>query len=213
MFKSSSNLIRQASQCGASRVLVSAHSGRALSTSTIRFEEQAERPEDSRQSRMASLLLEIPPEFKIQNLGEYQHLLFLVPRKLIWILQVPKTRDNRRSREATDHKTVSRTQLSQPESHGRHPCKLPTRTQLCKGYRSPRGRSARRTPAEARMQMARTGSQERETASVRRGGHRASHGRAAAGMVDNPEQTTGMAVCELNRHEALRSHVHRGEMA
>ncbi|GHJ87313.1 hypothetical protein NliqN6_3715 [Naganishia liquefaciens] len=69
MFKSSSNIIRQASQRGASRLAVNAHAGRPLSTSTIRSNEQAEGQEESKTSRLQRLLLNIPAEYQIPGMG------------------------------------------------------------------------------------------------------------------------------------------------
>lgn len=72
MFKPSSNTIRQASQRGASRLAVTVHAGRPLSTSLTRFGEQVEGQEESRKSRLQKLLLNIPPEYQIPGMGELQ---------------------------------------------------------------------------------------------------------------------------------------------
>lgn len=71
MFRSSNNLVKQASQRGAIRVTSSAQPSRLLSTSTARLAENEEAPAETRQSRMEKLLLEIPPEYNIPGLSKY----------------------------------------------------------------------------------------------------------------------------------------------
>ncbi|KAJ9113091.1 hypothetical protein QFC20_001978 [Naganishia adeliensis] len=70
MFKSSSNLVKQASQRVAVRLAPSAQPSRLLSTSTTRLADHEEGPVETRQSRMEKLLLEIPPEYNIPGLSQ-----------------------------------------------------------------------------------------------------------------------------------------------
>lgn len=70
MFKSSSNLVKQASQRAAVRLAPSAQPSRLLSTSTTRLADNEEGPVETKQSRMEKLLLEIPPEYNIPGLSK-----------------------------------------------------------------------------------------------------------------------------------------------
>lgn len=208
MFKSSSNIIRQASQRTASRLVVTAHSGRQLSTSTVRLAEHVEGQEETRQSRMQALLLEIPPEFKIQGMGEFSGPGFSSLRVSELVnFQLPRIHVKYTSREVIDHQNVLATHRRHPEVSGSLPYKLQTHMQLYRAYRSPQSLLARTMPTEGRMETARRGSHEKEMVSDRRGGHRAGHERVARRTV-NRDKPTGKPAFELNRHEALRGRVH-----